>query len=147
MLARHRFLSAAVAASFALALGFGGCDSSGVGRLVPVQGRVTFDGQPLTAGSLVFKPDAEKGNTSKHEPAANIEADGSYRLFTAEREGAPLGWYKVSVVAQAPADERNPYAATKSLIPARYAEVGTSGLGVEVVDEPSPDAYHLKLSR
>ena len=124
-----------------------GCDSSGVGRIVPVQGNVTYEGQPLTTGSLAFKPDAEKGNTSKFEPAANIEADGSYRLFTAEREGAPLGWYKVSVVAQAPADEKNPYAAMKSLIPARYAETGTSNLAIEVVEAPPPGAYDLKLSR
>ena len=124
-----------------------GCDSSGVGRLVPVQGKVTYEGQPLTTGSLSFKPDAEKGNTSKFEPAANIEADGSYRLFTAEREGAPLGWYKVAVVAQAPADEKNPYAAMKSLIPARYAEVGSSVLEVEVVETPPPGAYDLKLTK
>jgi hypothetical protein len=53
----------------------------------------------------------------------------------------------VSVVAQAPADERNPYAATKSLIPARFAEVGTSNLNVEVVETPPSGAYDLKLTK
>jgi hypothetical protein len=131
----------------ALLAAIAGCDSSSPGRLVPVQGQVLFDGQPLTAGSLVFKPNAEKGNASKFEPAATINADGTYQLFTAEREGAPLGWYKVSVVAQAPPDEKNPYAATKSLIPARYAETTSSGLEIEVVDRPAEGAYDLKLSK
>jgi hypothetical protein len=126
---------------------FRGCDSSGVGRLVPVRGKVLFDGQPLTTGSLVFKPNSEKGNASKFEPAATINPDGTYQLFTAEREGAPLGWYNVSVVAQAPADEKNPYSAQKSLIPARYAETNTSGLEIEVVENPSEGAYDLKLSK
>ena len=144
---RHRFPPTILAVGFALVSLFGGCDSSGAGRLVPVRGKVTYEGQPLTTGSLAFKPDAEKGNTSKFEPAATIEADGNYRLFTAEREGAPLGWYKVSVVAQAPADEKNPYAATKSLIPTRYAETGTSNLSVEVVESPQADAYHIKLKK
>ena len=136
-----------IAVGLAVLVAIIGCDSSGVGRLVPVQGKVTYEGQPLATGSLAFKPDAEKGNTSKFEPAANIEADGSYRLFTAEREGAPLGWYKVSVVAQSPADEKNPYAAMKSLIPARYAETGTSNLAIEVVETPPAGAYDLKLTK
>lgn len=136
-----------IAAGLTLLVVAVGCDSSGVGRLVPVQGKVTYEGQPLTAGSLALKPDAEKGNTSKFEPAANLGPDGSYRLFTAEREGAPLGWYKVAIVAQAPADEKNPYAAQKSLIPARYAETGTSNLAIEVVETPPPGAYDLKLTK
>ena len=147
MYLRRCALAYGIALGIALVGPIVGCDSSGVGRLVPVQGQVTFEGQPLTTGSLVFKPHSEKGNPSKFEPASTINADGSYQLFTAEREGAPPGWYKVSVVAQAPPDEKNPYAATRSLIPARYAEVETSNLEIEVVEKPRPDAYDLKLTK
>ena len=136
-----------LALAIALLAALSGCDSSGVGRLVPVRGKVTLDGQPLTTGSLVYMPSAEKGNTSNYEPAATINADGTYQLFTAQRDGAPIGWYKVWVVAQAPADDKNPYAPTKSLIPARYAEPGTSKLEIEVVNRPSEGAYDLKLSK
>ena len=136
-----------LAAVFMLLGALGGCDSSGVGRLVPVQGAVLVDGQPLATGSLVFKPNAEKGNSSKFEPAATINADGSYQLFTAERAGAPLGWYKVSVVAQAAPDEKNPYAPPKHLVHSRYGDPNSSGLEVEVVESPAAAAYDLKLTK
>ena len=124
----------------------GGCGPAAV-RLVPVQGKVMMEGQPLTTGTLVFKPDAEQGNSQTLEPAANIEADGSYTLYTTAKEGAPLGWYQVGVVANGPANEKDPYAAPKSLIPARYAEVSTSALAVEVVEKPAAGAYDLKLKK
>jgi hypothetical protein len=122
-----------------------GCDSSGVGRLVPVKGQVTIDGKPLTTGSLVFKADSAKGTISKFEPTGTIAADGGYSLFTKEKEGAPLGWYKVGVVAQE-SNPSDPYA-LKSLIPARYNEAETSGLAVEVVTKPAAGAYDLKLAK
>jgi hypothetical protein len=123
-----------------------GCDSTGLGRIVPVKGKVTQDGQPLTTGSLVFKPDAAKGNSSKFEPSSAIGSDGSYSLFTKEKEGAPLGWYKVGVIAEQE-NPNDPYAARKSLVPPRYNDAESSGLGVEVVASPAADAYDLKLAK
>jgi hypothetical protein len=127
-----------------LAIGVAGCDRSSLGRIVPVKGKVTFDGRPVTSGSLVFKPDAAKGNSNTLEPAGTIGPDGRYSLFTKEREGAPLGWYQVAVVAQE-INEKDPYAPPKSLIPTRYNEASTSGLEIEVTVSPVPGAYELKL--
>jgi hypothetical protein len=124
-----------------------GCDSSGVGRIVPVKGQVMLDGKPLTTGSLVFKPDAEKGNQSKFEPASSIGADGRYSLFTKEKEGAPLGWYKVGIVAQEAANPAEPYAAMKPLVSPRYNDADSSGVSVEVVASPAAGAYDLKLTK
>jgi len=121
-----------------------GCNSGGPGRLVAVQGRVTVDGKPLATGSVVFKPDAAKGNLSKFEPSSTIGANGEYSLFTAEKPGAPLGWYKVGVVAQE-ADPKNPYS-MKSLVPARLSDPETSGLSIEVKDNATAESYDLKLS-
>jgi len=123
-----------------------GCDQSGLGRIVPVKGTVSLDGKPVPSGSLLFRPDAAKGNTSKFEPAATINSDGSYSLFTAEREGAPPGWYKVSVVAQE-LNAKDPYAPAKSLVPTKYNDPETSGISVEVVEQPAAGAYDLKLTR
>jgi hypothetical protein len=122
-----------------------GCGSSGPGRLVPVKGTVTLDDKPLPTGSLVFKPDAAKGNNSPLEPAGTI-ADGGYSLFTKEKEGAPLGWYKVGIVAEE-ASAADPYAPRKSLVPARYNDVETSGLSIEVSTSPAAGAYDLKLTK
>jgi hypothetical protein len=123
-----------------------GCDRSGVGRVVPVKGIVTIDGKPLTTGSLVFKPDAGKGNQSTFEPAGQIGADGSYELFTGPKEGAPLGWYNIGVVAQE-LNAADPYAAPKSLIPAKYADAVSSGVAIEVVENPAAGAYDIRLTK
>jgi hypothetical protein len=133
-------------ASAALLLAFAGCDSSGLGRIVPVKGKVMLDGKAVPTGSLVFKPDSAKANTSTFEPASPIGADGSYSLFTKEKQGAPLGWYKVGVVAQE-ANPSDPYAAMKALVPQRYNDPETSGVAIEVVASPAADAYDLKLAK
>ena len=122
-----------------------GCGSSGAGRLVPVAGKVTLDGKPLATGSLVFKPDAAKGNAGQLEPSGTLAGDGSYALFTKEKPGAPVGWYKVGVVAQQ-ASPNDPYL-MKSLVPERYNDAESSGLAVEVVASPAANAYDLKLAR
>jgi len=111
-----------------------------------VEGKVTVDGQPLTMGSLLFRPNAEKGNTSKLEPAGSIDSSGNYKLYTNSKPGAPLGWYKVTVAAQTQADSTNPGAAT-SLVAAKYNAADTTDLSVEVVATPAPGAYDLKLTK
>ena len=111
---------------------------------------MTLGDRPVTNGSVSFRPDAAKGNPSQHHPAGVIDAEGNYRLFTAGKEGAPPGWYKVLVtvhekIAQKPA-EAHP-GMPKSLINARYAAVETTDLSVEVVEEPAQGAYDLKLTK
>jgi hypothetical protein len=132
-----------------------GCgDDSGVGRTVPVAGRVTIDNAPLTAKSTVvlFKPDASKGNTSPFEPVGTVDADGNYTLKTKGKNGAPLGWYKVVVTAyegspEHPKSPRQHRPVAKSLVPAKYGQEKTSDLSIEVVENPTPGAYDLKLTQ
>ena len=128
-----------------LCLALSGCDSAG--KVLPVQGKVLLDGTPLSTGSLVFKPDATKGNNSTLQPASDISTDGTYNLFTREKPGAPAGWYKVGVVAEGPASATDPYAPRKSLVAQKYNDPETSGLAVEVVENPAPGAYDLKLTK
>src|SRR5215469_3246885 len=75
-----------------------GC-GKGAGKLVPVQGQVKFGDAPLTTGVVIFRPDASKGNTSQEEPRGQIDAEGHYKLRTAQQEGAAPGWYKVGIIA------------------------------------------------
>ena len=139
-IASHRFVVSAIVAAVVC-----GCGSSGAGPLVPVAGKVTVDGKPLPAGSLIFKPEAAKGNASKFEPSGTIGGEGSYSLFTKEKPGAPIGWYKVGIVAQQ-ASANDPYV-MKSLVPERYNDADTSGLEIEVVANPVSGAYDLKLAK
>jgi hypothetical protein len=76
-----------------------------------------------------------------------------YTLTTKGKKGAPPGWYKVIVTAReeaAPVHPKLPKQhrpAARSLLPAKYGQVETSGLSVEVVENPAPGAYDLKLSK
>ncbi len=121
-----------------------GCGSDGP-KLVPVSGKVTIGDKPLSTGSVLFKPDGAKGNTSTRDIFGHIKEDGTYTLVTGKKEGAPLGWYKVAIQASEPVDPNNVRAAPKSLVNKKYTKPETSGLSVEVVDSPAEGAYDLKL--
>jgi hypothetical protein len=112
----------------------------------PVEGKVVIDGQPLTLGTVIFTPDAAKGNASQHEPRGQLDANGVYRAFvTKDRAGVPPGWYKISISAQKLKDPKDPYSFV-SVIPTKYTSPKTSGLAVQVVDNPDPGAYDIVLS-
>jgi hypothetical protein len=136
----------------ALAPGCG--DKSGVGKTLPVAGKVTLDDRPLSATTTIvlFKPNAAKGNTSSFEPTGTVDAQGNYNLATRGKKGAPPGWYKVTVTAtelrsDAATDRhRHSRPSPRSLLPARYGVAGTTTLEVEVVEKPETGAYDLKLT-
>jgi hypothetical protein len=93
---------------------------------------------------VILFPDAQAGNQSNEEPRGNIESDGSYRVQTHIKDGAPLGWYRVTVTAAEQIDPKNPYF-TNWLIPTKYVDPKTSRLRYEVVENPSPGRYDIKL--
>ena len=144
-----------LAAGFLLALMVLGCgDSSGVGKTCPVRGKITLGDQTLAAESAVvlFKPDASKGNNSPFEPIGNVDREGNYTLVTKGKRGAPPGWYKVIVTAseariEAPKDPKRGHPHPRSLVPAKYGQEKTTDLAVEVVADPAPGAYDLKLKK
>jgi hypothetical protein len=113
--------------------------------LIPVTGTITVRNQLLSAGTVVFRPDREKGNKETREPRATIAADqpGVYRLTTDNQDGAPAGWYKVTVNAIKPATSsvRPP----EWLASQRYADETTSELSVEVTKGALAGAYDFKL--
>jgi hypothetical protein len=122
-----------------------GCSSAKTGpKLVPVEGKVTVGGKPLPRGFVILFPDGQAGNQSNEEPRGTIESDGSYRVQTHIKDGAPLGWYRVTVTAAEQIDPKNPYF-TNWLIPTKYVDPKTSKLRYEVVENPSPGRYDIKL--
>jgi hypothetical protein len=136
------------------ALAASGCgDASGVGRTVPVSGKLTLDDVPWTAKTTIvlFQPDGSRGNSSLFTPTGTVDAEGNYTMTTQAKKGAPPGWYNVVVTAREEAapvhpktpQQRRPVAS--SLLPARYGVAETSGLSIEVVESPGPGAYDLKL--
>jgi hypothetical protein len=114
--------------------------------LFAVAGTIAVKKRPLASGTVVFHPDLQKGNTEKREPRAIIASDvpGAYSLRTDNQEGAPAGWYKVTVFAlkSATGTVRPP----EWLADQKYTDEKTSGLSVEVVQDAKSGAYDFDLA-
>jgi hypothetical protein len=121
-----------------------GCGPSEI--TVPVEGKVLVDGKPLTFGTVIFTPDAARGNDSLDEPRGKLDANGIYRAsLKKERAGVPPGWYRISISAQRLTDPKDPFS-YESVIPTKFNNPETSGLSLEVVDNPAAGAYDIALS-
>lgn len=112
----------------------------------PVEGKVTYNGVPLTFGRVAFQPEVGP------RAVGPIQPDGTFRLSTyGDCDGAILGKHRVSIVC---AEHQNPEAAKKerdaegmyspSLIPEKYTFPETSGFEVEVEERNEPFEFHLK---
>lgn len=133
----------------ALVLSAVGCGDGGP-PLAPVSGTATVNGKPLAVGSVSFRPDAAKGNTSPHHPTGSIRADGRFELFTLGKPGAPPGHYKVLVFADANTTVGGNAAHPKPpawLTDPKYTAERTTDLRVEVVPSLESGRYDLKLTK
>jgi hypothetical protein len=118
-----------------------GCSTKSGPKVAPVAGKVTVNGQPLTTGSISFRPDGAQG--AGHIPSGPIDGQGNYVLFMPqEQKGAPVGRYKVVVMAY---DNPRP-GHLKPLIDTKYMDENTTPLKVEVIENPEPGRYDLALT-
>ena len=125
-------------------LTFVGCTRQDDRGLVEVSGAVTVDGKPLRTGSVSFRPIASRGNKTNHIPTCSIDAEGSFNLkVPPETSGAPLGWYKVVIVAL---DDPRP-GHLVPLINKKFMDVKTTPLEIEVIKDPEPGHYEIKVTR
>ena|SRR5713226_2765571 len=119
-----------------------GCDR-GI-RRIPVSGTVTLDDKPLQGGVLSFQADESKGNTVRASCTGPVK-DGRYTLVTSgvtrkdTGSGAPLGWYKVILLNDLPG---TPIINVHS----KYLSPETTPLSIEIVENPQPGAYDIKLT-
>jgi hypothetical protein len=91
-------------------------------RLVPLTGRVTLKGQPVTAGSVVLHPDAAN-HYQKDLPSSLLQLDGSFAFKTFPfGEGVPPGTYTMTLA---------PELANRLKVP-RYARAESSDWKIEV---------------
>jgi len=101
-------------------------------QIVPVKGKVLYNGEPLEFGSVMFQPEAG-------QPArAEIQPDGTFELTTeSPGDGATVGPNRVRVTCYeaqgaAASGSEGEMALGKSLIPRRYTDVDTSGIVIDV---------------
>jgi hypothetical protein len=127
----------------------------------PVQGLVTVDGHSIHAdiATINLVPDKDKGNTTTLLPTGYLNKEGAYTVYYAKgKKGAPPGWYKVQIVASqlgegppisTPRPEGAPPAPPPPppLFDSKFTRAENSGLVFEVVKNPAPGAYDLKLTK
>jgi hypothetical protein len=74
-----------------------GCGANGSGtlpQLIPVKGKVTFKGQPVSMGSIRFEPD-DYGRPA----TGKLQSDGTYVLTTLkDGDGVVPGHHRVSII-------------------------------------------------
>lgn len=118
------WLRAAGTIGFALAVV--GCGRGYELDTARVSGRVTLDGEPLSAGYVMVLP--AKGRTAR----GSIQPDGTFVLGSyGKSDGAQLGEHPV-VVAPIPVDEGSGPRKRGPKIPKRYRTASTSGLSLKV---------------
>ncbi len=111
--------------------------SAGCGKrdreLAPLAGKVTWEGEPLRFGAVVFEHEYGQPAT------AAIQSDGTFELVTrGEAAGTVAGTRRVRVACYEGQDPSRrsgsdgPAELGRSLIPERYTSFETSGLAVEV---------------
>jgi hypothetical protein len=110
-------------------------------KLVPVAGKITVQGKPLSAGRVIFAPAGGIGR----EGRGTVDAQGAYQVSIdgapPDKTGMPAGKYQVLVFAIKPSKEMKP---PEWLANQRYSDAGTSGLTLEVV-EGGAGKYDLAL--
>ena len=132
-------LSAPLAVAVCLAAA-GGCTSSGdegFPETVPVKGKVSMAGQPLSKGSISFIPNSGRPAT------ALIQPDGTYVLGTfKEKDGAVPGHFRVTVTATTADPNQMPRPGDpppKNLVPKKYNRPESSGLTADVEKKDTKD--------
>jgi hypothetical protein len=144
---RGYFMVSMILGSLWLA-GCGGSKKDTLTDLVPVSGKVTVGGTPVPIGQVNFYPDTSKGTSGESTPSGSLKADGSYSLKTAAngyiKDGAPPGWYKVTVSSGA-ASEPEQWKAKMPTFSNDYANEKNTPLSIEVKSGAPAGAYDLKL--
>jgi hypothetical protein len=135
---RGRLALAVLVGSLALA----GCERSL--KRIPVSGNVTLDGKPLQGGVLLFHPDASKRNTARVSCTGPVKS-GRFTLVTSAvtrddtGSGAPLGCFKVTLINDLPG-------MAEIKVHPKYLRPETTPVAIEIVEDPQPGAYDIKLT-
>jgi hypothetical protein len=116
-----------------------GCGDKTSVKVVPVHGKVTVDGQPVTEGNVSLLP--ASGTESKAGMSAGQIKNGEYVIYTGGKEGAPEGQYKVTVTPpMMPSAGGGP---PKTPFNSNYSNASKTPLTLKV----PADNYDLKLTK
>ena len=106
---------------------------------IPVHGQVTWEGKPLTTGTVTFQP-VKTGEGQPLRPAkGSLGPDGTYRLsMFRTHDGAMPGEYAVVIHSHAADSSIDRIGLpSKSIIPEKYGNSATSGLRATIPADAS----------
>jgi len=161
--ANNRCYLIAITLSVMCAVVIAGCgaDNSGLDRRYSVSGRVTYKGEPVQKGTIIFEPTNPAPPAGRHSHST-LE-NGHYALTTSGEgaDGALPGEYKVLVLSttvdmtglakktggmihQGDADFQKIVKEAKNLVPQKYSRSETSNLTYKV--EPRSQTKNFDLT-
>jgi hypothetical protein len=112
-----------------------GCGSAGGAQsaLIPVKGKVTYKGQPVTKGVVRFEPDGYGRMAS-----GQLQSDGTFVLTTLkEGDGVVAGEHRVTI-------EGFDKSLARDRALKKYGGANTSGMTAEVSQEKAEFTFDLK---
>lgn len=120
-----------------------GCGGGNSLDLAPVTGKVTFRGEPLDHGTVVFFP---TGNTKGPQALGEIQPDGSFTMKTVGKAGAVVGKHKVTVQCRrvVTLEEAKDLVVGELLIPKQYTQHDSTSLKINVEKGGSELPIELK---
>jgi len=119
------------------------CKDNRFKPVYPVTGKIFYEGKPAAGATVALQPLSDEIDPLVR-PMGEVDEEGKFTVSTYKTgDGAPAGKYAVRVI-WLPKGYDGPVERGNKL-PARYADVSTSGLGVEVKPESNvvPD-FELK---
>lgn len=132
-----------------------GCGSDDGPKLVPVSGKVTLNGQPLSGAHVTFLPTGETRGTGAD---GRTDAEGVFQLKARHRgPGAVAGTYKVVISKMVKPDgsDITPEDATppvlsgaKEILPGQYSSHAAATLTASIPQEGTSDLkFEIKTSK
>lgn len=119
--------------------GCGGSTSADLPDLVPVEGRVTMNGEPLAGATVTFKPQVSGVNSS----VGVTDDDGRYKLRYSRDAGAVVGTHKVTVSLMTHLDGRAPTSTEEGM---DFEQLRIQGVLIESVPTCFSSAVESTLS-
>ena len=136
VLTRFTILGAAIALLLVVVAGCGGNPAAQRVAVYPVEGAVTFKGQPMPGAFIVFHPKAPQANAPA--PRAEVTKDGALKVSTYDGgDGAPEGEYVVTIEWRKLVQNGPDLVAGPNVVPRKYSRPETSDLVVRVAAGPN----------
>jgi len=132
------FVRTATAVLLFLAELFVGCSSEDRLKVYPVEGQITFNGQPLANALVVLHP-KDTSNPKLLAARGQTDAAGTFKVSTYDsQDGAPVGSYAVTVEYYQLLDKGNGgFEPGPNVLPPRLASPQTTDIVVEVAANPN----------